>query len=221
MNLGAVDTVLCMGAAVSMAAGFAHTFKGPDGMGKPVGATIGDSTFFHAGIPPLINAVAHGASFVLLILDNGTTAMTGHQPTPALERFDPQGLGRIVPIENIVRAVGVQFIEQGDPYDYPVFLDLVRQAAAFAGQGKGPAVVISRRPCLMDHHQPKPETGPVYIVTDDCVGCGVCQDDFGCPALVPSPGDEDGRMTILPHACVGCGGCVHVCPAGAIMEASR
>ena len=74
MNMGAVDTVLCMGASVSMAAGFDHTFRRYGEKPQAIGATIGDSTFFHAGLPPLVNAVSHGASFVLMILDNGTTA---------------------------------------------------------------------------------------------------------------------------------------------------
>ncbi|MFH1135197.1 MAG: thiamine pyrophosphate-dependent enzyme [Pseudomonadota bacterium] len=210
MNMGAVDTVLCMGASISMAAGFSHTF----GKAKVVGATIGDSTFFHSGLPPLINAVAHGASFVLLILDNATTAMTGHQPTPALARFEPSGRGRIVPIEDAVRACGVDFIKIGDPYDYDSFLGLLKQAADFAAARQGPAVVIGRRPCLMDRAQPK-AAKKAYRVTDDCTGCGVCQEDFGCPAWTAK---EDGMMEINPHLCTGCGVCVHVCPAEAVEE---
>ncbi len=210
MNMGAVDTVLCMGAAVSMAAGFSHTY----GDKKPVGATIGDSTFFHSGIPPLINAVSHGACFVLVILDNATTAMTGHQPTPALERFEPSGRGKVTPIEDAVKACGVDFIKIGDPYDYEAFLELVKEAAGFASSGKGPAVVISRHPCLMDRTQPRPEKR-TYRVTDDCTGCGVCQEDFGCPAWVEK---EDGLMEILPYLCTGCGVCTHVCPADAVEE---
>ena len=85
LNLGAVDTVLCMGAAISQAAGFYHAYKNEE---KPpdIVATIGDSTFFHAGIPPLIDAVVQKVKFVLVILDNRTTAMTGSQPTPTSGR---------------------------------------------------------------------------------------------------------------------------------------
>jgi indolepyruvate ferredoxin oxidoreductase alpha subunit len=215
MNMGAVDTVLCMGAAVSMAAGFDRTFRTYGEKATPVGATIGDSTFFHAGLPPLVNAVAHGASFLLLILDNGTTAMTGHQPTPALDRFETSGLGRPLSIEDAVHGCGVKFIRVGDPYRYDDFLDLLKEASAFTAQGQGPAVVIARHPCLMDRHQPRNETAKRYRVTEDCVGCGVCQEDFGCPAWVEG---ENGQMRIIEHLCVGCGICTHVCPADAVEE---
>ena len=82
MNLGAVDTCHCMGAGLSQAAGFYHAYAAGGGPVPTIVATIGDSTFFHAGIPALINAVFHGARIILVILDNATTAMTGHQPTP-------------------------------------------------------------------------------------------------------------------------------------------
>ena len=215
MNMGAVDTCLCMGASVSIGAGFAHTFRTGAEKAKPIGVTIGDSTFFHSGIPPLINAVTHGASFVLLILDNGTTAMTGQQPTPALDRFEPSGRGRTLSIESAVRACGVDFLEVGDPYEYQAFLGLLKKAADFAGAGSGPAVVIGRHPCLMDRHQPRPGKVRRFIVTEDCTGCGVCQEQFGCPALVQ--GDED-QMNILEYLCTGCGVCAQICPAEAIRE---
>lgn len=215
MNMGAVDTVHCMGAAVSMAAGFAHTYKTYGEKPGVIGATIGDSTFFHSGIPPLINAVAHGAAFVLLILDNSTTAMTGHQPTPALDRFETGVNGKTIPIEDIVKACGVGLVKVGDPYDYENFEDMIREAAQYAEKENAPAVVISRRPCLMDRYSEKTETGKRYQVNEDCVGCGICQDDFGCPALVEG---EEGLMKILDHFCIGCGVCVHVCPTEAIEE---
>jgi indolepyruvate ferredoxin oxidoreductase, alpha subunit len=215
MNMGAVDTVLCMGAAVSMAAGFDHTFRLNGETRRPIGATIGDSTFFHGGIPPLINAVTHGASFVLIILDNATTAMTGHQPTPALERFDPSGRGKSLPIEDVVRACGVEFIRVEDPYNVEAFTALVSEAADYTVSGGGPAVVISRRPCLMDRHQPQTGIKRRFRVTDDCTGCMLCQEDFGCPAWVEG---ETGLVTIIEHACSGCGVCVHVCPAEAVEE---
>ncbi len=216
MNMGAVDTCLCMGASVGMAGGFAHTYGQAEGkFRKTVGATIGDSTFFHAGIPPLINAVSHGASFVLVILDNSTTAMTGHQPTPALERYADGRGAKTVSIEDAVRACGVEFIRIGDPYNYRDFIGLLGEASDYAAEGRGPAVVISRHPCLMDRHAEKSEKKRRFRVNDECVACGICQNDFGCPALVEG---EDGQMTILDHACVGCGVCVHVCPVEAIEE---
>jgi indolepyruvate ferredoxin oxidoreductase alpha subunit len=101
-----------------------------------VGATIGDSTFFHAGIPPLINAVTHGAPFVLLILDNGTTAMTGHQPTPALIASSPPA-GPAAADRRHRPGLRVEFIETGDPYNYREFVEMVKRAAGFAEEGHG------------------------------------------------------------------------------------
>ena len=215
MNMGAVDTVLCMGAGVSMAAGFDHTFREYGEKPRPVGATVGDSTFFHAALPALVNAVAHGASFLLVVLDNGTTAMTGHQPTPALDRYETSGRGKQVFIEKAVEGCGVEFIRVGDPYDYENFLALLREAVAYIKENQAPAVVVARRPCLMDRTQGRAEKKAKYQVTDDCTSCGICQDDFGCPALVPG---EDGQMVILDHMCVGCGVCVNICPTQAIEE---
>ncbi|MEW6263270.1 MAG: thiamine pyrophosphate-dependent enzyme [Thermodesulfobacteriota bacterium] len=214
MNMGAVDTCLCMGASIGLAAGLAHTFQA-QGRKQNIGATIGDSTFFHAGLPPLINAVTHGASFVLLVLDNGTTAMTGHQPTPALPGFDSRQRGRPLALEEAIRGCGVEFLGVGDPWDYEAFKSLLQEAAAYAGQGRGPAVVISRRPCLMDRRQVSTENKRRFRITEDCTGCGICQDDFGCPAWVQ---EKDGRVIIQEHLCAGCGVCLHVCPAGAVEE---
>ncbi len=105
LNLGAVDTVLCMGATISQAAGFYHAYR-MKGEFPPIVATIGDSTFYHAGIPPLVNAVHNGAKFVLVVLDNSTTAMTGNQPTPGLEILADGRRGQAVAIEDLVRAAG-------------------------------------------------------------------------------------------------------------------
>jgi indolepyruvate ferredoxin oxidoreductase alpha subunit len=215
MNLGAVDTVLCMGAGVSMAAGFDYTFREHGEKPRPIGATVGDSTFFHAALPALVNAVAHGASFLLVVLDNGTTAMTGHQPTPALERYEKSGRGKPVIIEKAAEGCGVEFIRVGDPYEYESFLATLREAAAYIEANQAPAVVVARRPCLMDRTQERIEKTAQFQVTEDCTSCGICQDDFGCPALVPG---EDEQMVILDHMCVGCGVCVHICPAQAIEE---
>ena len=114
INLGAVDTVLCMGAAVSQAAGFdyAHRLSGKQ---VDIVATIGDSTFYHSGIPPLIDAVVQGARFVLVILDNGTTAMTGNQPTPGTGIGAGGETTAAVDMEGLVRACGVRFCRTANP----------------------------------------------------------------------------------------------------------
>ncbi len=218
MNLGAVDTVLCMGAAVSQAAGFYQAFKQtrkrPD-----IVATIGDSTFFHAGVPALIDAVVQGVKFTLVILDNRTTAMTGNQPTPA------SGFGACgeplesVDLELLVKGCGVKFVRTADPYHLKDFIALLKEAVAY-GRQNGPAVVIAQHPCILD--RTRKGEGDEFIavaIGDECDGCGYCLKNFECPALI-SRTAEDGRTrtAIDPMLCAGCGVCLEVCPKGAFQR---
>jgi len=207
LNLGGVDTVLCMGAAVSQAAGFYQAYRVT---GQPVDivATIGDSTFFHAGIPPLIDAVVQGARFVLVILDNATTAMTGNQPTPA----HGTPAGRAVTIDGVVAGCGVRFCKSGDPIDLPGFTRLVKEAVDFA-RGEGVAVVIARSPCLVDRDRFR-ERRPQPSVDATCTGCRLCTSQFECPALVYD--EETKRVSVDVMICSGCGVCLDVCPVKAI-----
>lgn len=215
LNLGAVDTVLCMGASVSQAAGFYHAFKSRQAEAPFICATVGDSTFFHAGVPALINAVVQGARFVLVILDNRTTAMTGHQPTPALgTTLNGQEVVQ-VSIPDLVRACGVQFVETEDPYRLEAFMDLLRRAGEHTRQEKGGvAVVIAQRPCLMDRLHADSWNRMEIQVTDECTGCNLCIQTFECPALV-SQGEEH-PIRIDPALCSGCGVCLDVCPHGGL-----
>jgi indolepyruvate ferredoxin oxidoreductase, alpha subunit len=218
LNLGVVDTVLCMGASVSLAAGFYHAYHAARKEAPTVCATIGDSTFFHAGIPALINAVVQGARFILVILDNSTTAMTGRQPTPATGRtMDGIEVPRIS-IPEIVRACGVHFIEEGDPYNFEPFVDSLRRAGEHTRhQDGGVAVVISKRPCLMDSKQVEGGTRVRVVVNDKCKGCDFCIKQFECPALEPH--GEKEPIGIDASLCSGCGVCVYVCPHGALERA--
>ncbi|UCD33960.1 MAG: 4Fe-4S binding protein [Desulfobacterales bacterium] len=216
MNLGAVDTVLCMGAAISQAAGFHHAYKN-DKKQPDIISTIGDSTFFHAGIPPLIDAVVHKVGFVLVILDNRTTAMTGNQPTPGVGKGARGEALETVDIETLVRGCGVKFCRSGDPYQLKEFTSLVKEAITYS-KGKGPAVVISKHPCLIDRTHKKIYDHP-YVrltVTDSCDGCSYCIDHFECPALVLDEAEE--RVNIDAVLCNGCGVCEHVCPKNSIQE---
>ncbi len=214
LNLGAVDTVLCMGAAVSQAAGFyqAHRLAGKE---TDIIATIGDSTFFHAGIPPLIDAVTRNARFVLVILDNSTTAMTGNQPTPALGVGAGDTPSTAVDLAALVDACGVGFRRTGDPADLPAFIELLKEALAFS-RSAGPAVVIARHPCLLDRRQKIPPPRKKVTVTAECNGCRACVTTFECPALVFD--EETVRVSIDRLICADCGVCVHVCPRNAIRE---
>lgn len=217
LNLAAVDTVLCMGAAVSQAAGFYHAFR-LTGNERDIVATIGDSTFFHAGIPPLIDAVVQNARFVLVILDNSTTAMTGNQPTPALG----VGAGEVptIPVDlaSLVAACGVGYCRTGDPADLPAFIDLLKDALAFT-RSTGPAVVIAKHPCLLDRRRKDPPLRKRVTVTAECTGCRACITTFECPALAYD--EETGRVSIDRLICRDCGVCVHVCPRKAITEAAQ
>ena len=221
LNLGAVDTVLCMGAAISQAAGFYHAFKGTE-KPPPVVATIGDSTFFHAGVPALIDAVTQGVRIVLVILDNRTTAMTGNQPTPASGVGADGSPTRVVDIEALVRGCGVDFCRTADPYDLPEFIELLKTAMAEARE-RGPAVVIARHPCLLDRRQARSGDArpPVTVSVDPetCDFCQFCITRFECPALVPDAAAEVVRVD--PALCSGCGVCVHVCPRGSILARSK
>ena len=216
LNLGAVDTVLCMGAAVSQAAGFYHAFKHEK---KPpdIVATIGDSTFFHAGVPALIDAVVQKVSFVLVILDNRTTAMTGNQPTPAVGMGAGGELLESVEIEALVKGCGVKFCRVEDPYNLNEFISLLKDAVKYSREN-GPAVVISRHPCLIDRlRKEKPAHRPVKVeVSDECDGCGFCVNHFECPALVLD--EEAEQVNIDPILCNGCGVCIGVCPKNSIKK---
>ena len=220
LNLGAVDTVLCMGAAISQACGFYHAYKNQEKRPDII-ATIGDSTFFHAGIPALIDAVVQKVGFVLVILDNRTTAMTGNQPTPA----SGHGAGGVptetVEIEALAKGCGVKFIREGNPYDLKAFTLLMKEAVKYR-RSHGPAVVISRYPCVI--HRAKEGEAGEYIpveVSENCDGCGYCIKHFECPALIFHETEEDKYVSIDPILCTACGVCLNVCPKGAIVATNK
>jgi indolepyruvate ferredoxin oxidoreductase alpha subunit len=217
LNLGAVDTVLCMGAAISQAAGFYHAYKNEEKRPDIV-ATIGDSTFFHAGVPALIDAVVQKVGFVLVILDNHTTAMTGNQPTPATGHGACGESTETVDIESLVRGCGVKFIQESNPYELKEFIALLKKAVKYSRKN-GPAVVISRYPCVLQRAR-QGEVGE-YIpveVSEKCDGCGYCINHFECPALIYHDDKEDKHVSIDPILCTLCGVCLNVCPKGAFVE---
>jgi indolepyruvate ferredoxin oxidoreductase alpha subunit len=181
-------------------------------------AIIGDSTFFHAGVPALIDAVVQNVKFVLVILDNRTTAMTGSQPTPA------SGVGacgeplEALDIETLVRGCGVKFCKQADPYRLKEFTALVKEALKYS-RNQGPAVIISRYPCVIDLARKGEKTAYLPIeITEDCDGCGFCIKQFECPALICHDNEEEKYVTVDRILCTDCGVCLNVCPKGAIVE---
>ena len=214
-NLRVVDTCVDMGASVAMAAGFYHAGRLTDDR-RPIIATIGDSTFMHSGIVPLVNAVHTNARFVLLILDNHTTAMTGAQPTPASDYTADGGAATRVPIADLVRACGVKFVRLVDPYDQQPFEELLKEANAFTQSPEGGvAVIVADRPCILYDDSPVEANPLPVVVTDECDGCRYCVEAFECPALVLRP--DKSRVDIDYRLCVDCGQCIDACYKGFIV----
>lgn len=219
MNLGAVNTVHCMGACISQGAGFYQAYR-QDGDHRTVVVTIGDSTFFHAGIPALINAVLQQARIIVVILDNATTAMTGGQPVPHMGVAAGGKPTKAVAIEPLVKACGVEFLEVCDPYDKERFEALLKQADAYTRSDEGGvAVLISRHGCLMEPAVRKGQEAFLVTVNEACIGCRKCVDAFECPALAMDA--ETGKANVNQDRCVGCGTCIPVCPVDAIIQGEK
>ena len=216
LNLKAVDTCLDMGGAVTIASGLYQAYH-QDGEDVPIAATIGDSTFLHAGVPALASAVHNEARFVLVILDNSITAMTGMQPTADSGILADGRQGQRVAIKDLVQACGVRFVEERDPYRVKDFEALVKRAREFTRlPDGGVAVIIAKRPCVL--YDPTPlEENPVRVtVTEECDACTYCQIAFECPALILDEGL--GRVVIDRRICVNCGVCIEACPKECIVE---
>lgn len=215
-NLRAVDTCLDMGASITMATGLYQAYK-LDGKQQSLVATIGDSTFIHSGVTGLANAVHTGARFVLVILDNSTTAMTGFQPTADQNKLADGAEGARVAIPELVKACGVKFLQVADPYYIDDFRAVLKQAAAYTQSPEGGvAVVIAQRPCVLHDRSPI-DAQPVKVkVTDECDGCKYCLVAFECPALMLNPATN--KVEIDRRICVDCGQCIDGCYKGFIVE---
>jgi indolepyruvate ferredoxin oxidoreductase alpha subunit len=210
--LEAVDTTICMGGSFGIANGLSHVVN------TPIVASLGDSTFFHAGIPPLINAVYNKANITMVIMDNSATAMTGFQPHPGTgQTAMGEETVKLKP-EDIARACGVKFVEVIDPFDLKAAAKTIEAAIRF----EGPAVVVSRRLCTMidqrEKRKRKEPTIPYFVNQDKCnVKCHACIELLGCPAIIK----EDDKTIIDQALCTGCGICAQVCPYKAIVEVSQ
>ncbi len=201
MPLDMVDTCLCMGAGVTIAQGL-HVIE-PDAVDF---AFIGDSTFFASGITGVVNAVYNGNDIVLVVLDNSTTAMTGHQPHPGTGKTIMGNVAAKVSIRKILEGIGVERIYEADPLELGTAVETVKEAA----QGKGVRAIIFKSPCIA---VAKPQRS-YQVEQDTCRKCKVCIRELGCPAIT-SEGDT---VKIDPALCYGCGICASVCPFDAIKE---
>jgi indolepyruvate ferredoxin oxidoreductase alpha subunit len=204
----AMQTSFCMGASVGNAVGFAKGNEGHTGS-KAVGV-IGDSTFLHGGIPGLIDMVYTDSHATLLIADNSTTAMTGQQENPGSGKTVSGAAAPEVDLVKLVKAVGVKFVRELDPYDMKKFRKTLREAITHPG----PSVVIAKHSCLMIKEERAKAAGlePIVFEAEECNHCKLCY-DLGCPAI---DWDDETGPVIDGLQCVGCELCAELCKPGAL-----
>ncbi|MCK4941118.1 4Fe-4S binding protein, partial [candidate division WOR-3 bacterium] len=198
------DLLLCMGSNAGTACGLAVATD------EKVISFMGDSTFFHSGITGLVNAVYNKGNLNLIILDNFTTAMTGHQPHPGTGKLARGEQGKRIPPEEIARGCGVELVRVVNPNDLKATEAAIKEALSYIGV----AVLIFRRPCAL---LVKPRT-PYRIDPELCNGCRLCL-HIGCPAIsLFSPRDREKPLAVVDEVlCVGCGLCVQLCQRDAIV----
>lgn len=207
--LSAMDTCICMGAGVTNAHGLDKAL-GKE-FSKKLVAVLGDSTFFHSGITGLVNAVYNKGNLNLLILDNFTTAMTGHQPHPGTGKLPDGSSGKRIPPEDIARGCGIEFIRIVDPYKLDDVKNVLKQALKYDGV----TVIVFRRACAL---LVKART-PYRVDSELCKSCRICI-KIGCPAIHLEDTDDPKKpIAVIDQAlCVGCGLCAQVCTYGAIVK---
>lgn len=215
LNLKAVDTVLCMGASINQASGFYHSFALQNEGIPTIVVTIGDSTFYHAGITGLINSVLHKARFILVIMDNFTTAMTGNQATPEIGLLADGSQGFPIRLRDLITACGIRFLKEVDPYSIHELISHLKEAEKYCSSPEGGvAVIIANHPCVLEKKVLREQKRYQMEVSDTCTGCGYCLENFECPAIIMNTSLE--RVEIDKNLCIGCGVCREVCPLGAI-----
>lgn len=204
MPLDMVDTCLCMGAGINIAQGVKHIE--PD---TACFAFVGDSTFFASGITGVVNAVYNQADMTLIVLDNSTTAMTGHQPHPGTGHTMMGEIVEKISIEKILHAIGLTVVETVNPLNLDEAVACVRNMA----DQPGVKAIIFKSPCIA---LTKP-SGKSTVDNEKCIGCQKCIRQLGCPALIMN----DGKAAIDQSQCTGCSLCEQVCPVGAISGGNK
>lgn len=198
-------TELAMGASIPLAQGMIY-----GKLEAPVIATIGDSTFFHAGMAGLVNAVQHNMNITVIILDNGWTAMTGMQVNPGTIQEYQQGEWKQLDIERVVKGLGVDQLYVVDPYKYQTVADAVADSLTKTGV----KVILSRRECAIQAARRKVKYSPVTFDSEKCKKCKICINQTGCSAI----SFKDGEISIDKSTCNNCGLCTQVCPFDALVK---
>ena len=203
--LSAMDAVVCMGASIGMAIGFD---KADPEAHKHSVAVIGDSTFCHSGVTGLMDAVYNRSNVTVIILDNRTTGMTGHQNHPATGKTIKNEPTYELDLEQVCRAVGVKSVNTVDPNDIGTFEKVLKEELL----KEEVSVIIAKRPCVL-------LTKKLYesfVITDKCKNCKMCL-KLGCPAIV----NGKNGVTIDVSLCTECGLCQNVCKFGAIQGRNK
>ena len=227
--LDMVDTCLCMGAGITQAQGLDHALNRPERLegeqNEPTTcfAFVGDSTFFASGITGTVNAVYNQADMILCVLDNSTTAMTGHQPHPGMgitmmgKKVEPVDIGKVL------EGIGVPWIRTVDPLDLTASVETVKEAMAL----KGVRAIIFKSPCIAlmrpGDMKGSSATGiPAEVDKDKCISCMQCINQIGCPALITDKDNASAngkaKALIDKSLCTGCGLCTQICPVDAIRQ---
>lgn len=193
--LDMVDTCLCMGAGINIAQGIEHAENESINF-----AFVGDSTFFASGITGIINAVYNQTNMVLVVLDNSTTAMTGHQPHPGIGRTIMGEIAPVISITNILKGIGLTKVVEVDPLDLQNSINTVKEIAA----EKGVKAIIFKSPCVAVIKKNQHLT----VNREECIGCKKCIKELGCPAI----SFQNQKAYIEPDLCNGCSICNQVCP---------
>jgi indolepyruvate ferredoxin oxidoreductase alpha subunit len=210
--LMAMDSCVCMGASIGIAHGMEKAGVDP----STVVAVIGDSTFLHSGMTGLLDMVYNGSKGTLIILDNGTTAMTGRQDHPGTGKVLSGEQAPHIDLLSLVKSLGVIDAVVIDPYDIPI----VEKSLNHALKHDGPSVIITNRPCMLIPHEKYPK---VQVIPENCKYCGACL-SIGCPSISKVAVDVNGKSRIRPQMdpllCTGCQVCKQMCKFDAIEQVS-
>lgn len=204
--LSTTDSCVDMGASIGNAFGIEIALKDEEKKSRVV-ATIGDSTFYHSGITPLIDIVYNKGTTTVIILDNSTTAMTGHQDHPGTGRTLQGEEAPVIDLEALIRGIGIKHVYVVDPYEVKNLKEIINREI----RRPEPSVIIARRPCVLHKKFKGLQFSPVRVDTALCTSCRLCI-RLGCPSISM----KNDKAIIDEITCVGCGVCVEICPPLAI-----